>query len=608
MPYPNEHSLRVNSPDKYKKFRRQNDKFGVGIDVIFGITADGKTEVQAIRFDATKFSEDEAKKWAKEHGFSGTFEPAKKMSKKYQCECIECSYKMESDKHCNELKCPECGGQMRRAERPGPGQAEKMQAKEIEYVEDIDPELTYEFDEETKEYKAMKTESGNKYPAEAYLYVPDPEKPSTWKLRIWETPSKKVTRAQLGRAAAAFSPGGFRGQKVQLPNDVKAKIKKKLISLYRELGIEDDDIPKYLFEKDIELKEYAKLYDLKDVEIFSAGRWEGKNSAKGGDKYTEEDLDEIVKAFNEIGDKIKPPLKLGHDSKQKLLQRDGYPAAGWITNLKRVGKKLVADISKIPAKIYELIKNKAYGRFSPEIIWNYKDTSSGKTYKRVLAGLALLGSDLPACDTIDDFIDLYGRNVNEIEFVYITENKNFKIRKYFNKIEEDSTMAEKIDELKQEYENKIKEYEKKVEELTNEIKELRKKIRKKEVDAFLEKAIEEGKITPAQKHFYMAMALQDAEFETDSSSEQKFVYTYKDGDEEKKIEYTNSFELVKQIIENNEKIDFSEQTRKSEYTRGKNKKENDEMSDVELAEKAEKYAKEHNVSYKEALIAVANEE
>ena len=40
----------------------------------------------------------------------------------YNCECIECGYKMKSEIHCNQLKCPECGGQMRRAERPGPGQ------------------------------------------------------------------------------------------------------------------------------------------------------------------------------------------------------------------------------------------------------------------------------------------------------------------------------------------------------------------------------------------------------------------------------------------------------------------------------------------------------
>ena len=41
---------------------------------------------------------------------------------KYNCECIDCGYEMKSDTHCSELKCPECGGQMRRKERPGPGQ------------------------------------------------------------------------------------------------------------------------------------------------------------------------------------------------------------------------------------------------------------------------------------------------------------------------------------------------------------------------------------------------------------------------------------------------------------------------------------------------------
>ena len=40
---------------------------------------------------------------------------------KFNCECIKCGYKTTSDQHCSELKCPKCGGQMRRAERPGPG-------------------------------------------------------------------------------------------------------------------------------------------------------------------------------------------------------------------------------------------------------------------------------------------------------------------------------------------------------------------------------------------------------------------------------------------------------------------------------------------------------
>jgi predicted RNA-binding Zn-ribbon protein involved in translation (DUF1610 family) len=42
---------------------------------------------------------------------------------KFNCECIKCGHTMQSDKHCNELKCPECGGDMRRKERPGPGRS-----------------------------------------------------------------------------------------------------------------------------------------------------------------------------------------------------------------------------------------------------------------------------------------------------------------------------------------------------------------------------------------------------------------------------------------------------------------------------------------------------
>ena len=54
-----------------------------------------------------------AKKWVEDHKDS--------KQETYQCECIECGYKMESEKHCADIKCPKCGGAMRRIERPGPG-------------------------------------------------------------------------------------------------------------------------------------------------------------------------------------------------------------------------------------------------------------------------------------------------------------------------------------------------------------------------------------------------------------------------------------------------------------------------------------------------------
>ena len=69
----------MNPPDKYVRIRRQNDKFGPGIDAIFGVTEDGKTELQAIRFDKSKFTEEQAKKWLEDHDYKTSgFEPAQK--------------------------------------------------------------------------------------------------------------------------------------------------------------------------------------------------------------------------------------------------------------------------------------------------------------------------------------------------------------------------------------------------------------------------------------------------------------------------------------------------------------------------------------------------
>ena len=39
----------------------------------------------------------------------------------YSCECLDCGHKVTSDKHCRDFKCPKCGGEMRRANRPGVG-------------------------------------------------------------------------------------------------------------------------------------------------------------------------------------------------------------------------------------------------------------------------------------------------------------------------------------------------------------------------------------------------------------------------------------------------------------------------------------------------------
>lgn len=80
-PYPNEHSCRLESPDKYKRFRRENCQRkhdGKCIDVIWGITKgeEEKTEQQAFRYDKEVWTEASAKTHCKDE--KGTFEPASK--------------------------------------------------------------------------------------------------------------------------------------------------------------------------------------------------------------------------------------------------------------------------------------------------------------------------------------------------------------------------------------------------------------------------------------------------------------------------------------------------------------------------------------------------
>ncbi len=80
MPYLNEHASRIINPNEFEQnsFRRKN--IAGGIDIIIG-KLKGKTTMttQAYRFDAKKFTADQAKKWLKDHKIKYiSFEPAKK--------------------------------------------------------------------------------------------------------------------------------------------------------------------------------------------------------------------------------------------------------------------------------------------------------------------------------------------------------------------------------------------------------------------------------------------------------------------------------------------------------------------------------------------------
>src|SRR3990167_797091 len=157
----------------------------------------------------------------------------------------------------------------------------------------------------------------------------------------------------------------------------------------------------------------------------------------------------MIRAFQQM--KFKPPLKLGHAEDQKMLQKDGLPAAGWVSALYRVGEKLLADFIDIPEKIWKLIENKAYKNVSSEIFWNIE--IDGTLYRRMLAGVALLGADMPAVTNLAGIQALY-RAVTQMDYTGEAESLIFRTYSFNPDQEEREIMSKSESEIKLEYDLK----------------------------------------------------------------------------------------------------------------------------------------------------------
>ncbi len=129
---------------------------------------------------------------------------------------------------------------------------------------EVDP---YELTDDTAEKRtgpAMKRESNIDFPARDYAYVPDPQRPATWLLRLTESPGK-VSLRQLGKAASALSTGGKGGKKLNLPPAVLSSVKRRIRQEYRKLGVSEKDIPAAVKIDDAQPRQKSAFFVLKDA-------------------------------------------------------------------------------------------------------------------------------------------------------------------------------------------------------------------------------------------------------------------------------------------------------------------------------------------------------
>lgn len=357
------------------------------------------------------------------------------------------------------------------------------------------------------------------------------------------------------------------------------------------------------FKSDLFIKKYEKgnLKSIDGVEIFSAGTW-------NGDKYTTKDLDEMVRAFEETKSTVRPFLKLGHSDKQKLLQEEGLPAAGWIGRLYRKGEKLIADFVDMPSKIFELIDKRAYRKVSSEIYVGVK--IKDRAYKYMLGAVALLGSETPGVMNLSDILARYGLKDFDSIKSYTDSQSEVTIKEYsIDKeliIEEGDPMSKTEKEM--ELELKLKQAQEKVEALEKDAKKFKsdltsndeslkklkedaeaaekrafdaeKNLQKVQIEKQVEELVSEDLITKGMKPFVTQLLGTDTK-----------KYSFKVGDKDQE---TDKFGLIKKIFEMSAKkadVNFDESS-----LDGKGNKKSQEPTSDEI----EKYAAENKLSFSAA--------
>lgn len=144
-------------------------------------------------------------------------------------------------------------------------------------------------------------------------------------------------------------------------------------------------------------------YSYKGVEIARVGSFD---CMTGKCAFSREDFDNAVQAWESLKGKFDAPIKLGHNDEQNATNADGLPAAGWLSNLRRAGDRLVADFIGVPEGVARLIENGTLRKRSIEALRNV--TIAGKKWPFVISGLALLGRELPAVDSLKDIVEVFG--------------------------------------------------------------------------------------------------------------------------------------------------------------------------------------------------------
>ncbi len=144
------------------------------------------------------------------------------------------------------------------------------------------------------------------------------------------------------------------------------------------------------------------MANLERVPIFAAGTHNDK-------RFDVPDLDTMASSFDAENLSGRLPVKLGHNAP------DTAPAAGWITRVWREGRTLFATLSDVSEDVVQGIRDGRWRFCSVELLRDVT-TATGRTYRYLLDGLALLGATRPAVDGLAPLHESLSRRARGLTF------------------------------------------------------------------------------------------------------------------------------------------------------------------------------------------------
>lgn len=222
-----------------------------------------------------------------------------------------------------------------------------------------------------------------------------------------------------------------------------------------------------------------KYGELNGVEIFATGVHRNK-------KFTADEIDEIVANFPKFKAIVQPPMVLGHDENQEILQNSGLPALGWAQKIYRDGEKLRGDFSDVPDVVKLAIQKKRYKRISAEIYPNFEE--GGKGHGLMLRRVGLLGADIPEVKNLADVVAL-DEHTGELFMAFSEGDGNMPAPTKTTNKADDARFAA--------LEERLRKSEKQNEELSGEVVKSNREKEENRVAAFCDKLKTDGKYLPA---------------------------------------------------------------------------------------------------------------